>query len=130
MRRSSSRMLMSSRLLCPAANKAVIGYGRARLRMGFVGVVDVEPLEEMVVIHRWRLSSVIRRARVQQQVIIATGWMRPGRPPAGHATAGEADTLTDCNSDAPEALIGTGLAGETRAVESAGDTQVREVGRQ
>jgi hypothetical protein len=33
--------------------------------------------------------------------------MRPGRPTAGHATAGEADTLTELSGDAPEALIGT-----------------------
>ena len=44
--------------------------------------------------------------------------MRPGRPSAGHAAAGETGTLTDCSGDAPEALIEARLGRKSRAVGS------------
>jgi hypothetical protein len=95
-----------SMLLYLGTDELVVGYGRARLR-----IVLVDKLREVVVAN-WRgLTRVIHRTwartRSQQQVIIvASEMIRPRRPTAGHATAGEADSLTKSSGDdAPEALI-------------------------
>src|SRR5437868_6821477 len=95
MRRARRYMLMSSSTLRWIADEIVVGYGRARLGMELVGIVDVVLAQQMVIVHRRGLAGVIDRtcARVQQQIIIVASWMRPRRPTTGHGAAGEADTL-------------------------------------
>ena len=74
-------------MLRTVSNKVVVRYGGAWLAVRLVGVVNVVLLEKVFIVHRRALAGAVRRTGVlqlQQVVIAASGWMRPGRPTAGH----------------------------------------------
>ena len=86
-----------------SADEMVVGNRGSRL----VGVVNVELSQQMVIVDGWALPRVVHGSRLIQQqfIIVASGWMRAGRPTAGHDAWGG-------QTGAPGALIGRNETGE------------------